>query len=242
MELRSHGVDKNYSQLQTVDTQLQLEYVRQVLDERALFSIPLQTDVHLVTTARESQLCHADATLHANMPPLQFFQVVSLSVKRRKVMSTERTRSIQDMHLPASIQYFEVDLAAGNAVTLSTRGAPVVCDIVKLTDWHVLRGGLRRWTPEAGPGPGTLIADTPVATSAREWDLCAADTPCLVIVETLFERGWQVGTRPKTHTVTSPRLIKFKDMTRKPYLECLTSMSRLLTVAFTGFPSDSPLS
>ena len=64
--------------------------------------------------------------------------------------------------------------------------------------------------------------------SLMDWDLMDANTPALVVLETLASRGWALGAPPAAHTLQTARQYKCPHALRwKPYLQCLCVLEQL---------------
>jgi len=55
--------------------------------------------------------------------------------------------------------------------------------------------------------PGTLCASSAEVVSQRDWDISAASTLAVVVLDKLLEDGWRVGTPPATHCMDTQRTI-----------------------------------
>jgi hypothetical protein len=105
---------------------------------------------------------------------------------------------------------------------------PVVRDLLYLGDWRVLRAALRLWAHVPGSIPGTLCASSAEVVSQRDWDICAASTLAVVVLDKLLEDGWRVGTPPATHCMDTPRTFaRPVRLGQHTYWRCLAMLDRL---------------
>ena len=116
---------------------------------------------------------------------MRFMQLVEGKLRRRKVPRTEAALARQAMWCPVSAQAYEEVAREGEAVdvvTLRPLGMPMVRDLLDLGDWRVMRAALRLWAHHPGPIAGTLCASSAEVASHRDWDLCAAAAPAVVVL------------------------------------------------------------
>ena len=117
---------------------------------------------------------------------------------------------------------------ATGEVVLQAVGRPCVLDLMTFVNWHVWRGGLRHFAHSPGVIAGTLVTAAPEPISQRTWDVALADTPGLIVLETLVDQGWSVGQCSGAHTRTSPRIFQWKEqMNEKYYWQCLANLDKL---------------
>ena len=151
-------------------------------------------------------LVTADATLHAAAHGVHFMHMVESNLRRRKLPRTQAARAFQGMSCPVCVQRYEEVARAHTpveTVTLRPHGTLVLRDLLDLAPFRLWRGGLRLWQHTAGPEPGTLTVCSPDLISLRDWDMSAAETPAIVVLDKLVEDGWRVGKPPAAHTLST---------------------------------------
>ena len=147
-------------------------------------------------------------------------------MRRRKFPLTASARDRRSMWCPVSVQLLRANTNCTpdhvDSFCLRPHGTPVVREMLELSSWRIIRGGVLLWKHGPGSVAGTLTCSAPDRTSQRVWDVAAADTPAVVVLERLVMDGWRVGTPPPRHTATSARIFRKPVKTeQKAYWQCL---------------------
>ena len=117
-----------------------------------------------------------------------------------------------------------------------------------LSEWPVIRMGLRSWTPGPSDSDGCIQLSRGTPVQDINWNCHTGPVPALVLLEKLFEAGWQpLGPgqpEPEGHTLQdTPGFLVLSNsgpVASKPYLQCLVCLQDILTDKFPSLPTGQP--
>ena len=183
-------------------TKLKLDYLGAILANGAMVSFPALVDAH-IERALQLDIPSAIEVLERESQQAVFLEIVDVGVRRKKCLKAYLREDVRAMVFPATIQPLTVWNAHAypcDQVSVYTEGFPRTVDILRLAPWPVLRSSLRVWEKGASDVQGCYGLFQSQLASLMDWDLMDANTPALVVLETLASRGWELGGFPDAHT------------------------------------------
>ena len=234
----------------TASSRLRLDYLRPVLCNEVVYSLPLVPQAALTDVANLDNVESAARLLDTSViaedgPTFIAFRVLDTNVRSKKIMKeSDDARAMKTMDWPIRIQQFvlrrpTVDLYPAEQCLMTIEQDSEIVDILDIAPWPVLRLALRRWDTDNSEEAGCLCLKSSLCIG----NVSAADirdVSALVCLETLFRLGWTVGNPPVTHTASSPKQFKVNDPTReKPYLQCLVSLVAIQDKCGQGIPANA---
>ncbi len=233
-------------QLASVRSRLMRDHLASILVVGEVYSLPIvDRDVaqSAATPAHPGSVLAVTRALEDSAAnSFMTFQLLDLSVASKKLLPSEK-RAFRHMRWPIRIQRMTkwrgLDRYPADTYEMCFEVDPEIVDAVDLVPWSLWRYALRKWE---------LAQCDVVGCYALRNSVCVAAIPvadvssmsALVCVETLFSRGWQLGTPPSHHTLMSEQLFWVDDPVRSlPYLRCLLALEDVLPSAPGGIPSTA---
>ncbi len=221
---------------------LQQDFLRVVLQEGGVFSVPVDVD-DLLGDANVDVLAAA-AAVESARPSCVFFQVVDANPGRKKHVETQWLRDVRRMVLPMALQRLRVSGDVPGGVLLEAEGAAGVEDVAVLASWRALRCCLRHWgRPRASAStvaPAALFCPDGDLVVRRTWPFRSSGVPVCVVLDALLQEGWiSVGRERKVLTPGGVRTFRGSDpIRRRAYLQCLVVLPSLFEAGLRSLTTN----
>lgn len=232
--LRTHVVSRV-----SANAALKADYLGVAIRAGRTYSLPLVRDED-AERARSGSVAEAWAVLEEASGGHELaFDVIATDIRKRKLIRTAASQTFAAMVFPAMIQRHSTWASRGSSRDVYPDGTPEVIDLAVVTDWAVLRAGLREWRKRPSDTLGCHLLTEATLVSQAQSDIRGGPVSVITLLEQLSDDGWAQGRAPAEHAVGSPRILgTLKDPTaKKAYLQCLCCLSQILSDTFPALPS-----
>ena len=226
---------------------VQLYYIRSLIQNYSVYSLPLPTEAQLAHVCKgaslEAALVLFESGLADPVNDCIFFKVLDVNVKHKKLLPTSKlVQAMKGMTWPVRIQRLQIagwgDRGPYPAPSydLDCDGAAEIVDFAGLAPWSVMRVALRKWETLTSEYTGCRQINRSLCMALQPLPKQASAVPVLLCLETLVNTGWRVGKPPPLHTSKASKCFKLAadPVGQKCYLQCLLALEALEAAGCNG--------
>ena len=186
---------------------VQLDYIRSLIQNYSVYSLPLPTEAQLAHVCKEASLEAALVLFESGLADLVndciFFKVLDVNVKHKKLLPTSKlVQAMKGMTWPVRIQRLQIagwgDRGPYPAPSydLDCDGAADIVDFAGLAPWPVMRVALRKWETLTSEYTGCRQIHRSLCMALQPLPRQASAVPCASLLGYSGKRrleGWQAS-------------------------------------------------